>query len=131
MFGSFAGGFLIILSMVVDNSSHIGGVVASVPLLCFSLFVCVRAVRCASIQWDQSGLIVRSLWRTKRVQWEEVRSVEVGPGTSAALIPWRVPCLVLKDGSTICADEIRSLRSGGVVQEIVEEIDREIEFDRG
>jgi hypothetical protein len=93
--------------------------------LVLMMAVLVRAARCATVELRDDEIVIRGL-RTRRVRWSQVRDVGVTRGSSAALIRWRVPYLELDDGSTVRADEIRSLREGTVVDEVVEEVRRRL-----
>lgn len=79
-----------------------------------------RGSRAATLTISPSEVIIRTLLRTRRVPLDQIRDVGVGHGSSAALIPWRVPEFLLVDGSTIRADEIRSLREPSVVDAVVD-----------
>jgi hypothetical protein len=94
---------------------------------CAVLFVAVRSLRSASIEFRDDEVVLYGLLRDKRIAWAQVRDVGVTRGTSAALLPWRVPYFALDDGSTVRADEIRSLRKPSIVDDVVAEAHRRLE----
>ena len=91
------------------------------------LFVAVRSLRSASIEFRDDELVLYGLLRNKRIALARVRDVGVTRGTSAALLPWRVPYFALDDGSTVRADEIRSLREPSIVDDVVAEASRRLQ----
>jgi len=90
------------------------------------LFVAIRSLRSATIEFRDDQVVLYGLVRSKRIEWAQVRDVGVARGTSAALLPWRVPYFTLADGSTVRADEIRSLREPSIVDEVVAEARRRL-----
>lgn len=90
------------------------------------LFVAVRSLRSATIEFRDDEVLLYGLLRTKRVAWSKVRDAGVTRGTSAALLPWRVPYFEMDDGSTVRADEIRSLREPSIVDDVVAEARRRL-----
>lgn len=91
-------------------------VLAWAPLM---LLLTIRAARAASIECGSVDIAIRGLFRTRRIALGRVRHVGVTRGTSAALLPWRVPYFELDDGSIVRADEIRSFREPSVVDDVV------------
>ncbi|MCB0976932.1 MAG: hypothetical protein KDB02_05685 [Acidimicrobiales bacterium] len=86
-----------------------------------------RSLRSATIEFRDGEVVLYGLLRNKRIAWYQVREVGVTRGTSAALLPWRVPFFTLDDGSTVLADEIRSLREPSIVDDVVAEARRRLD----
>lgn len=85
-----------------------------------ALFVTVRSARSATIEFRDDEVLLYELLRTKRIPWSRVR--EVGAtGGSTLMLAWRVPYFQLDDGSTVRADEVRSLREPSIVDDVVAE----------
>jgi hypothetical protein len=91
------------------------------------LFVAVRSLRSATIEFRGDEVLLYGLLRTRRVAWSRVRDVGVTRGSSVALLSWRVPYFELDDGSRVRADEIRSLREPSIVDLVVAEARRRLE----
>jgi hypothetical protein len=119
-FSSFAG-LLLLLLFPVENVGTVLWVAAWVPVM---IVLVVRACRAAQIEFREREIVVFGLLRTRRIPLDRLRSVGVTRGSSAALLPWRVPYLELEDGSTIRVDEIRSFREPSIVDEVVAEAKR-------
>lgn len=94
------------------------GLVLTAPMV----FLLVRSARCATVRIDDDGVEIRGLFRTRRAKWEDIQEVDVTTGSSTGL-PWRVPGFVVGN-RVIRADEIRSLREGSIVDEVVAEANR-------
>jgi hypothetical protein len=82
------------------------------------VFLMWRLFLSARVRIGQDGVAVWNTFSSRLVPWAELRDAEVGFGTSL-LLPWRVPVLVLVDGSFLLADGVRSLRKGTVVDDVV------------
>lgn len=120
-------GFLSVLLLSLlspgGNVATMLWVVAWAPLM---LLLAIRATRAASVEFGGSEIAIRGLFRTRRIALARVRGVGVARGSSAALLPWRVPYFELDDGSIVRADEIRSFREPSVVDDVVAEARRRI-----
>lgn len=121
------GFFAVLLLSLAASSDNIAAVLWVLVWLPLMLLLAVRAARAASVEFQADEVVIHGLLRTRRVAWSRVREVGVTRGTSAALLPWRVPCFELDDGSTVRADEIRSLREASIVDEVVAEARRRLE----
>lgn len=124
--GVFAFAALLLLSMIMSGGNNGAALFAALVLL-LVLGLVVRAARSSSIELRNDEVVITGLIRTRRVDWSQVRTVEVTRGSSAAFVPWRVPCFELADGSTVVADEIRSLRTPSIVDEVVAEARRRLQ----
>jgi hypothetical protein len=78
-----------------------------------------RATRMGVLDLNDEGVVVYGLWRTRRLSWASIDEVGVTRGSSASLLPFHVPFFKLSDGSLIRAQEVRSLRTPSIVDEIV------------
>lgn len=104
MFAVFLGGAFVPWSPLV-------GLLVAAPMLWFS----VRSAR-ISLTLSADGAVVRGMYRTRRVAWDDVEDV-VGAGSSTGL-RWRIPVIVLKHGA-VRVDDLRSLREPSIVDEAV------------
>lgn len=122
-------GLLVIMmaSLLVSAISNPAAVAWTVVSGGVVLFVAIRSLRSATIEFRDDEVVLYGLLRNKRIEWAQVRDVGVTRGTSAALLPWRVPYFTLDDGSTVRADEIRSLREPSIVDEVVGEARRRLD----
>jgi hypothetical protein len=79
----------------------------------------VLAVRAGRIKVviHADGMLIRGLYRTRRIPWEEIVDVVVGPGSGVGL-RWRIPVVVLRVGS-VRIEDLRSLREPSVVDRAV------------
>lgn len=97
-----------------------------VAICLLALFlVTVHVSRIAQIDLNEDEVVIHG-WRTRRIPWPLIKEVGVTRGSSAALLPWRVPYLKLEDGSTVRADEIRSMRDPSIVDEVVAAVSRRL-----
>lgn len=99
-----------------------GALAAAVPWLALLLaappaWIAVRAARCG-LRLSPSGVEVRGVFRTRRAEWDRVRDVRIGSGSSTGL-PWRIPVFVLEDGE-LRAEEVRSLREDAVADRAID-----------
>lgn len=114
-----------ILLIMVDmslSSERVGGRIFTGVVSLVLIALLIRALRSASVELSDAGIGIRGALRTKRIPWSEIKAVHVSRGSSAYLLPWRVPGLELRDGSTVLADEFRSLRTPSKVDALVAEI---------
>src|SRR5690606_29858213 len=79
------------------------------------LFAAVRSFRSARIDLRDDGVAIYRQLRTRQLAWSRVRAVGVTEGTSAVFLPWRVPYFELDNGTTVLADDIRSLKQPSIV----------------
>ena len=114
-------------SMLVSAVSNPEALAYFIPASGAVLFVKIRSLRAATIEFRTNEVLLYGLLRTKRVAWSRVRKADATQGTSAALLPWRVPCFELDDGSIVRADEIRSLREHSIVDDVVAEARRRLQ----
>jgi hypothetical protein len=119
--------FGVVMISLTASTGHLGVKVWLVMWLLGVLFITVRAPRSATVEFSEHELVIRGVFRTRRIEWGLVRDARVGSGSSAALVPWRVPCFELEDGSTVLADEVRSLRGPSVVDDVVAEARRRLQ----
>lgn len=115
-FGFFA---VLLLSLLLAADNAVAMLYTGAGLVAM-LLVAARVARSASVDLGEDEIVIRGL-RIRRFAWGRVRDVGVTRGSSAALLPWRVPYFKLDDGSIVRADEIRSLREGTIVDEVVAE----------
>lgn len=115
------GFFAVLLLWMAASSDNIAVVLWVFVWLPPMLFVVVRSLRSAMIEFRDDEVLLYGVFRTKRIAWTRIRRVDVGRGTSAALLPWRVPYFEFDDGSSVRADEIRSLREPSIVDDVVAE----------
>lgn len=113
-----------LLASAISNPAAVAWTVVSGGAV---LFVAVRSLHSATIEFRADEVVLYGLLRNRRIAWARVRDVGVTRGTSAALLPWRVPYFTLDDGSTVRADEIRSLREPSVVDDVVAEARRRLD----
>jgi hypothetical protein len=99
--------------------------VVTLPLAMFAVVMLVRHTRGASVALSNKEIVIYGL-RTRRIAWANVLGVCVAHGSSVLPIKWRVPSFQLDDGSTVKADEIRSLRKGTIVDRVVDASSRHI-----
>lgn len=66
----------------------------------------LRAIR-AGIALGQNGVIVRSMFRTRRLPWTEIANFAVGGSWS--IVPWQTVNIERVDGTTLNAPELGSL----------------------
>jgi hypothetical protein len=115
-FGFFA---VLLLSLLLTADNVVAMLYTGAGLIAM-LVVVARVSRSASVELGEDEIVIRGL-RIRRFAWERVRDVGATRGSSAALLPWRVPYFELDDGSIVRAEEIRSLREGTIVDEVVAE----------
>lgn len=120
--------FAVALFLSKATSGHPNEVVViyGTVWLIFSLYLGIRSLRFSTITFGPDEVVIPGLFRTRRIPWTDIRSVGVGPGTSTAQLPFRVPYFELHDGTFILANDIRSLRTGTIVDAVVEEARRRI-----
>lgn len=123
-FGFYVVVGVVILSSATENPAAL--LSSGIGLVAFGV-VAARSLRSATIEFRDDEVVLYGLLRNKRITWADVRDVGVTRGTSAALLPWRVPYFELDDGSTVRADEIRSLREPSIVDDVVAEARRRLE----
>jgi hypothetical protein len=122
-FGSMAG-IIALMAATSSNSAVVfSGLAVSAPVFAVAL----RSLRSAAIEFRDDEVLVYGFLRTKRVPLSRVREAGTTRGTSAALLPWRVPYLRLDDGTVVTADDIRSLRTPSIVDDVVAEVKRRLE----
>lgn len=121
------GFFALLLLWMAASSDNIAVALWVLVWMPPMLFVAVRSLRSATIEFRDDEVLLCGVFRTKRIAWARIRRVDVGRGTSAALLRWRVPYFELDDGSTVRADEIRSLREPSIVDDVVAEARRRLE----
>jgi hypothetical protein len=107
--------FLILLCLATKLSK---APVVSIPLVVFAGVMLIRHLRGASVELGDDEVVIRGL-RSRRIAWTQIRDVTVARGSSVTPFRWRVPEFVLVDGSLVLADEIRSLRVGTIVDDVV------------
>jgi hypothetical protein len=78
-----------------------------------------RSVQSATIELNESGIVVLPAFRRHRLPWERIVDVNVGAGSSAVGLAFRVPAFTLTDGSIIKAQGVRSRRTPSVVDDVV------------
>jgi hypothetical protein len=81
----------------------------------------IRGWRTATIEFRGSEIRYLGLVTARSVALAEVRDIRVGRGSSAALLPWRIPVFEMADGTVECADNIRSLKQDSVVDAVITE----------
>lgn len=124
--GTFGLFTVLLLSLAVssDNVAVLIWVLVWLPLM---VLLTVRSARATSIEFEADLVVIHGLFRTRRLAWNQVHDVGVTRGTSAALLPWRVPYFELNDGSSVLADEIRSLREPSIVDDVIAEARRRLD----
>ena len=122
-FGFFA---VLMLSLASDARSNPAALAYSGIALALLIVATARAWRVPTITMNDQVVVVRSFFHTRQLPWTDVRAVGVTRGTSAALLPFRVPYFQMVDGSVVRADEIRSLRAPSVVDDVVAEAERRL-----
>jgi hypothetical protein len=80
----------------------------------------VRALRGASLRFEADHVEVRTMWRTRRVPRDSVAGFGITRGSNAFGLPWRVPYVKPASGPLVTQEEIRSLRTGTVVDRSVQ-----------
>lgn len=130
LFGALA--FTQLAEIATGDTSDGAVVVAAISGLVLggSIVIALRQSRCAVVELDKDGVLIVSWWKSRRLAWSDIVGVEVVRGSSAALVPWRVPGFELTDGSLVRVDEIRSLRTPSVVDSVVEDARRRLEERR-
>jgi len=113
------GFFAVALLALAVSSSNTAVAFWAAPWIAAMLVLVIRAARGATVEFTDHEIVVRGVLKTRRIAWDEVRSVGVVPGSSAALVPWRVPCFELRDGTAVRIDEIRSLGEPSLVDAVV------------
>lgn len=121
-FGLFA---VLLVSILLKSEAPSRSLWIVVPI-CFLGFLFVRGLRIAAIEFRAEDVLIRSFRGTKTIPVDQIERVDVVRGSSAALLPWRVPRFELRDGSAVIADEIRSMRSPSVVDDVVAEAIRRL-----
>lgn len=122
-FGFFA---VLMLSLASDAGSDPAAQAYIGLALALLIVAAVRAWQVPTITMNDQAVVVRSFLHTRQLPWTNVRAVGVTRGTSGALLPFRVPYFQMADGSVVRADEIRSLRTPSVVDEVVAEAERRL-----
>lgn len=117
---------MIMVSLTASSTSNPAAVAYVVVAGSTLVFVAVRSLRSATIEFRDDEVVLYGLLRNKRIAWARVCDVGVTRGTSAALLPWWVPYFELNDGSAVRADEIRSLREPSIVDDGVAEARRRL-----
>lgn len=113
------GGFCLAASLTLTSALWRGtGWFFAIPGLALCI-TAVAAFRGAAIRFDVDHLIVKTTWRTRRVPKQDVEGFGTTLGSNAAGRPWRVPYVKSVSGPLIANEEIRSLRSGTVVDRVV------------
>jgi len=79
----------------------------------------VAGFRGAVMRFEPDHVAMRTTWRTRRVPRGEVVGFGTTVGSNAFGLPWRVPYVKPISGPVVTNDEIRSLRSGTVVDRSV------------
>lgn len=115
-------------SAVITN--ELGGRMFSLAGAAFMLGLGLRASRCASVVLNGNGVIIRGM-RSHKIAWDELATAEVGIGSSVASFAWRVPCFALTDGTVLCADEIRSMRTPSLADEVTDAVREELRHRSG
>ncbi len=120
----------VVVGVAMLLSSGSDGVDAGGRILGFSLgvvFGCLawRALR-AGIIVSEGGLVVRSVFRTRKVAWASIAAFRVGGSWSA--IPWQTLMIERTDGTTLTAAELSSLplRHPTVVERTVESLNQQL-----
>jgi len=116
---------LLMASLLVRTSNV--AAVAFVGLgLVFLTAAAVRSWQVPVVTMDDHAVVLRTFIRTRQIMWSDVRDVGVTRGSSAALLPWRVPYFEKTDGVVVTADDLRSLREPSVVDEVVTDARRRL-----
>lgn len=106
--------------------STLGGRVLGTILLVLWSAVAVRIVR-SGVLPAQDCVIVRGVFRTRRLPWTEIRGFGTNEGES--VVPWRLLTVSRKGGETLRVGEVSSLalgRDGNYVEKVAEELNREL-----
>lgn len=114
----------VFLSLAIDSANSVTRVLGTASAVVMVGLV-VRSLRCATVRVSDAGVVVQGL-RVRRIPWRDIEGTGVGRGSTMLLGNWRVPCIELRDGAVICADEVRSLRERSIVDDVVGEIERRL-----
>lgn len=96
------------------DASPVLGVAVGAPFA----WLTVRACRVGVVLSD-AGVEVRGQFRTRRAPWSKVADVRWSSGSSM-MLAWRVPVFILRDGGALKAEEVRSLKEGTIVDDVIE-----------
>ncbi len=114
------GGFCLVFGAVLASAIfRDSGPVFAIPGLAL-LVVGVLAARGGRVEFRPDELVIRQTWRTRRIPRQDVTAVGVTRGSNVAGLPWRVPFFKPSKGPIVTVEEIRSLRTGTVVDRVVE-----------
>jgi hypothetical protein len=98
-------GVAMMLSSDSEAISEGGRVLGFITAVLFGPLT-LRAIR-AGVIVTGDDVVLRSLFRTRRVAWDEISVFEVGGSWS--VVPWQTLTVKRTDGTTITADAVSSL----------------------
>ncbi len=107
----------------------IGGRVLGLVLVCLFGSLMLRAIR-SGLRLGQDGVVVRSLFRTRRLPWGEIANFAVGGSWS--IVPWQTVSIERCDGTILNAPELGSLplRRPTAVERAVEALNERLADSR-